>query len=94
MNYFAEGCDDLGIEEKLVNAFIVYPNPAKNELFLNVDGTSIEGFQIIDMQGRTVMNETSNLSVVKVNTSSLKSGSYIVRVSTPYGDVQRSLIIE
>jgi endonuclease I len=94
MTYFAEGCDGLGIEEKLFNAFIVYPNPAKNELFLNVDGTSIEGFEIVDMQGRTVMTEKTNLSVVKVNTSFLKSGSYIVRVSTPFGDVQRSLIIE
>lgn len=94
MNYFAEGCEGLSIEEKLVNAFIVYPNPARNELFLNVDGTTIEGFQIIDMQGRTVMSENTNLSVVKVNTSSLKSGSYIVRVSTPFGETQRSLIIE
>ncbi|MDD2983003.1 MAG: endonuclease [Crocinitomicaceae bacterium] len=94
MNYFAEGCEGLGVEEKLANAFIVYPNPAKNELFLNVDGTSIDAFEIIDMQGRKVMHETTNLSVVKVNTSLLKSGSYIVRVSTPYGDVQRSLIIE
>lgn len=94
MTYFSDGCDGLGIDEKLANAFIVYPNPAKNELFLNVDGTSIDAFEIIDMQGRTVLNETTNLSVVKVNTSSLKSGSYIVRVSTPFGDVQRSLIIE
>ncbi len=94
MTYFSDGCNGLSIDEKLANAFIVYPNPAKNELFLNVDGTSIDAFEIIDMQGRTVMNETTNLSVVKVNTSSLKSGSYMVRVSTPYGDVQRSLIIE
>lgn len=94
MTYFSTGCAGLGIDEKLANAFIVYPNPAKNELFLNVDGTSIDAFEIIDMQGRTVLNETSNLSVVKVNTSSLKPGSYIVRVSTPFGDVQRSLIIE
>lgn len=94
MTYFSEGCNGLGVDEKLANAFIVYPNPAKTELLLNVDGTSIDAFEIIDMQGRTVLNETTNLSVVKVNTSSLKSGSYIVRVSTPFGDVQRSMIIE
>lgn len=94
MTYNQFGCN-VGVEEQLATAFIMYPNPAKKELFLHVDGTSITNYEIIDMQGRTVRKEeVSNLSVVTINTESIKSGSYVVKVTTPYGAVQRSLIIE
>jgi hypothetical protein len=47
------------------------------------------------MQGRAVKsNAVSNLSVVNINTESMRAGSYIVKVKTPYGEVQKSLIIE
>jgi hypothetical protein len=83
------------IEEQLLNAFIVYPNPAKKELFLHVDATTILSYEIIDMQGRAVKsNAVSNLSVVNINTESMRAGSYIVKVKTPFGEVQKSLIIE
>jgi len=94
MTYQQFGCT-AGVEEELAAGFIMYPNPAKKELFLHVDGTSISAYEIIDMQGRKIMSEkVSNVPVVELNTSSLRSGSYLVKVSTPYGDVQRALIIE
>jgi hypothetical protein len=40
MTYETNGCL-ASIEEQLLNAFIVYPNPAKKELFLHVDATTI-----------------------------------------------------
>lgn len=94
MAYESLGCT-AGIEEELAAAFLMYPNPAKKELTLHVDGTTISNYEIIDMQGRKVASvEVSNLSVVKINTESIHSGSYVVKVTTPYGNVQRSLIVE
>lgn len=94
MTYETNGCL-ASIEEQLLNAFIVYPNPAKKELFLHVDATTILSYEIIDMQGRTVKsNAVSNLSVVNINTETMRAGSYIVKVKTPYGEAQKSLIIE
>lgn len=61
----------------------VYPNPASgNEIFVNT--TSSKGIiEIMDMSGRVVMtsnynNESGN--VVKLNISTLNSGSYLVAV--------------
>ncbi len=94
MTYESLGCT-AAIEEILNAGFIVYPNPAKNELTLHVDATSITSYQIIDIQGRVVLSaENLNLIGVKVNTSNLKSGAYIVKAITPYGVAQKSLIIE
>lgn len=94
MTYESLGCM-AAIEEILNAGFIVYPNPSKNELTLHVDATSISSYEIIDIQGRVVLSaENLNLIGVKVNTSNLKSGAYIVKAITPYGVAQKSLIIE
>ena len=94
MTYEPLGCI-AAIEEILNAGFIVYPNPAKNELTLHVDATSITSYEIIDIQGRIVLSaENLNLIGVKVNTSNLTSGAYIVKAITPYGVAQKSLIIE
>jgi len=94
MSYEALGCV-ADIEEALNAGFIAYPNPAKNELSLHVNATTISSYEILDMQGRSVVKETvANLNLVKLNTTALKSGSYIVKAVTPYGVAQKSLIIE
>lgn len=94
MSYEVLGCE-ANIEEILSNAFIVYPNPTTGVLTLHVDATTILAYQIVDMQGRTVLSAgANNQVVVKLNCSSLEAGSYVVKATTPYGVAQRSLIIE
>lgn len=94
MSYEALGCL-ASIEEALNAGFVVYPNPAKNEVSLHVNATTISSYEVVDMQGRVVLNATvSNLTLVKLNTTGIQSGSYIVKAVTPYGIAQRSLVIE
>jgi hypothetical protein len=94
MSYEPLGCT-AQVEELLSNAFIVYPNPASGVLMLHVDATTISGYEILDMQGRVVLTAMAdNAVVVKLNCSSLKAGSYIVKATTPYGIAQKSLIID
>jgi hypothetical protein len=94
MSYEALGCV-ADIEEALSAGFIVYPNPAKGVLSLHVNATTISSYEIFDMQGRKVQSgDANNVTLVKLNISSLQSGSYVVKATTPYGVAQRSLIIE
>lgn len=94
MSYEALGCV-ASLDEVLSAAFIVYPNPAKHELSLHVDATTITSYEIVDMQGRTIVSGKANNQVlVKLNIDALQSGSYIVKALTPYGTAQRSLVIE
>ena len=94
MTYEPNGCQ-ASIEEMLNTNFIVYPNPAKNELNLHVDATTILSYEIVDAQGRVVLSSgVSNLMLVKLNIASLSAGAYTVKALTPYGVATRSIVIE
>jgi len=92
--YDATDCA-LNVEEQLQNSFVVYPIPAKEEVYVQVNGTEINGYEIIDMQGRVVASEKdTDFSLLVLSVSDFEAGSYIVRVNTPYGEAQRKMIVE
>ena len=94
MTYETNGCL-ASVDEISENRFYVYPNPANTTVSLSVDGTTILHFTITDLNGRVIKNEmVNNIQLVKVDVSSIKSGSYIVKAVTPYGEVVRKFIIE
>lgn len=94
MNYQLDGCS-AGIKEELENAFSIYPVPSKDLVYLQVSGTTISSYEILDIQGRTVKSENEiSTSVVTVNAIELKTGTYIVKISTPVGNVIRKMVIE
>lgn len=94
MSYESLGCV-ADVEEALNAGFVAYPNPTKEVLNLHVNATTISAIRITDMQGRLVMEaDGKNQPLVKLNTSSMKSGSYVVEVTTPYGKARKSLVIE
>jgi hypothetical protein len=95
MTYDALACIPSSIEELLNKGFIIYPNPASEKLNLHVDATTISSYQIIDFLGRVVLSEdVANHTLVKVNVSKLTSGVYSVKVVTPFGKAQQTVIIE
>jgi hypothetical protein len=60
-----------------------------------VNGTTISGYTVLDMQGRVVVSEhQSQLQLLELNSSDFEAGHYIVEVETPYGKVQQKFIIE
>lgn len=94
MTYDALACQ-ASIEEALNTGFIVYPNPAKEELSLHVDATTISSYEIIDLRGTVVMKgNTIDQVLVKINVANLEAGSYIVKAQTPYGLATRSIVIQ
>jgi hypothetical protein len=94
MTYDAIACQ-ASVEEMLNTGFIVYPNPAKGELNLHVDATSISYYEILDIRGRVVMKgDVNNQVLVKLNIANLEAGSYIVKAQTPNGIAQRSIVIQ
>ena len=94
MTYETLGCE-ASIDELLTKGFIMYPNPARSELTLHVDATTISSYEIMDIRGRVVLSsDVNNLVVVKLNTAALESGAYIVKAVTPFGIAQKSLVIE
>lgn len=94
--HIPEGCDSTNsLTEKLANNFVVFPVPSDGKVFVQVNGTDILSYALIDMQGRVVLTESNvKLPVLVVDGKDLESGSYIINVETPYGNAQQKLIIK
>ncbi len=65
-------------------AFVLYPNPANNQVFVSKPGS----YSIFDISGRLVVEA---INVATINTSSLSSGTYIVKNEE---GVSQKLIVE
>lgn len=68
------------------NAIIAFPNPVKDVLHYSIDNakSSIIQVSVMDMTGLEVLNQSdaNNGAAMTLNVSSLKSGVYILRVSS------------
>lgn len=92
MSYETLGCT-ADVEEALLNGFILYPNPAANTLYMNVDATTITGYQIISMDGKVVKSASDiNEILIELDIKDLETGSYLVKVKTPFGETQKTIV--
>ncbi|MCL9803941.1 PQQ-dependent sugar dehydrogenase [Flavobacterium amniphilum] len=74
--------------EHTKTAMTVYPNPTKSEVFIqNTDQTSfIASVEIFDTRGKSLLTEKKgNQSVVSLNTESLSSGIYFMKITNSMG---------
>lgn len=85
----------ISIEEKVDANLSVFPVPSNNNIYVQVNGTVISGYEIIDMNGKVVDQKAStNHDVLILNAADYSKGVYQIKVSTPYGEATRKLIIE
>jgi len=79
------------IEGTLVD---LYPNPANNVLNIVSYTVGINSISIFNLNGQEVLNTTVNANQIRLNTSSLANGVYIVDIKSNNTSVKRKLIIE
>lgn len=70
----------------------IYPNPAKEVLYINAEQVIISKIQIINSLGQN--SKTINESFEAVAISDLASGIYIVQIDTELGTINRKIIKE
>jgi hypothetical protein len=79
------------------NAISIYPNPAKNEFFINFPKNTLGkvNVEIYDMSGKLVSTESKISPDAKkaISTSSLTNGTYLVKVSGLGIDATSKVII-
>lgn len=95
MTYLATPCN-LGLNEELLDAnFVVFPVPTSGMLYVQVNGTQVTSYSVYGMDGKQVAVE-ANISkdVLELNTAGYAKGSYLIRVLTPFGEAQRTFIVE
>jgi hypothetical protein len=60
----------------------VYPNPANEQLFIQLDeNDTYETVQILDLNGKLLLNQlTENQTSLRLDVSGLPAGLYLLRV--------------
>ena len=79
-DYLFEYGDFEGIpqyESPVIDMVAVYPNPTQDEMTISLDG--LHRYEIIDMNGQTVMQGQANGNRHTVNISALASGMYLMK---------------
>jgi len=72
----------------------IYPNPANNSLNIVSYAVGINSVRIYNLNGQEVLNTIVNANQIKINTSSLANGIYIIDIKSNNTSVKRKLIIE
>jgi hypothetical protein len=88
---------NLGVEEKAVHDFILYPNPAKDQLTIELRSEEKNiCVELLDVSGRVVQNEKINAagSIISINIQDLSNGIYFVRVTAAGLNMVKKLVIE
>lgn len=79
-DYAVEVVAELGVDNTVFNQFEFYPNPIENQLNLNA-GTPIEEVRVFNMIGQEVLQISPNKTQTQIDTQSLPTGVYLMKVS-------------
>lgn len=71
----------------------VYPNPFKNELYIDFSTQANRNISLIDLQGRVVYSSQTSSEKVVIKREMLKSGSYVLKITCEKGSVNKSIIL-
>jgi hypothetical protein len=82
---------DVGLDEFESMTVPIYPNPAKNEVFIKSLGTF--SYQILDMTGKVLLAENNLNQATAVNIEVLDAGSYIVHITSNNTMTVESLVV-
>ena len=71
-----------GIADVIESSTEMYPNPVKNSLNIVSYAAGINSISIFNLNGQEVLNTTVNANQIRINTSSLANGVYIVDIKS------------
>lgn len=80
-------------EIELEDSFNIYPNPANYYITIEVNNKELSTVNIYDLMGKQLISENFN-NQIKINTSDLTKGMYILKVETNNQLSERKIIIE
>jgi Secretion system C-terminal sorting domain len=85
-------CPPLSIQQNDISGLKVYPNPAKDVLYISSDNNTTKQVEVYDVLGKVVLNtKTTN---APINIASLNRGVYVVKVTEEGKTASRKLVIE
>lgn len=84
----------LYIPEADVFDMSVYPNPTNGELNILVDISTTYQLQVLDLQGKVVIEKSRLNGATRLDISELSNGLYNVRVFTENNQISKRVILQ
>ena len=75
------------------HAFVVFPNPASDQMTVVTNGFTAKFVRILSADGRSVQHQQATSDRVEVNIVALNAGAYIVEVVATDGTTYRQRVI-
>ncbi|MCD4732184.1 MAG: T9SS type A sorting domain-containing protein [Bacteroidales bacterium] len=82
-----------GLNDKLISLAFIFPNPAKDKLFIKSPEV-IYSIELLNNMGLIILNNKVNSKSYQLNVSHLSAGIYFVKLETDEGLVIRKILIE
>ena len=86
--YYSSDTGVDGISENTLNNIIVYPNPVKNSIHLNIQN-EVE-YQVYTIDGKVILNGSTNNTI---NTNTLSNGIYFLKLKNNTNFSTRKIVI-
>lgn len=88
--------DAVSINEAVVNALNVYPNPATEQLNVVFDATSVSTVELTDLTGKVVATQSANAgaNAISFNVANVNAGVYFVNIKNAGGNSAQKVIIK
>jgi glucose/arabinose dehydrogenase len=76
------------------SAFAVYPNPAENEVFIDMKDTADASVNIYDMGGKLLVMQHVSAEAARIDTSALQAGIYVMEIKAGDNTSNQKLVIQ
>lgn len=73
------------VDMKLAKSIDLFPNSAKNFIYLHCNDNNCQNFVIIDTQGQIVQHSNNSVTTTKINISKIPKGIYFLHIRTKDG---------
>ncbi|WP_179320410.1 T9SS type A sorting domain-containing protein [Winogradskyella helgolandensis] len=79
----------LHTDKNSTDAIQIYPNPVTD--ILNIEGTSLlQSISLYTLSGQLIIEQTESLN--KLDLTNLKNGFYMLKLKTPFGEMNKKII--
>lgn len=85
---------NTSINQVIDSSTEIYPNPTNNSLNIVSYATNINSISIYNLNGQEVLNTNVNANQIRLNTSQLDKGTYIIDIKSNNTSIKRKLMIQ
>ena len=82
----------LSLQENTISGLKIYPNPAKNDLYITSDNNEVKDVAVVNVLGKVALN--AKVTNGSINVSTLTAGVYMVKVTEAGKTATRKLVIQ